>query len=133
MDFDLPHSQLTGRVLFVDDEKLVLEMGEQMLTELGCQVTACQKSTEALEIFKNTPEDFDLVLSDISMPIMTGIELATQLHAIKPEITILILSGYFEDADLTEMQKIGVKEILSKPIRIKELALALNRHLPSPE
>ncbi len=131
MDFDFPFSQLTGRILFVDDEKLVLEMGEQMLTELGCQVTACLKSQEALEIFQDGPEDFDLVLSDISMPILTGMELATKLHSINPDVTIIFLSGYIDDADMDKALKVGVKEILAKPIRLKELASALGRYLPA--
>ncbi len=130
MDFNFPLPQLTGRVLFVDDEPLVLQMGKQMLTELGCHVTACQKSSEALEVFQNAPGDFDLVLSDLCMPILTGMELAVQLHAIRADIKILFLSGYIDEADLGKAQAVGVQEILAKPIRLQELASALGRYLP---
>jgi len=115
------------RVLFVDDEESLVFLMTHMLQRLGYQVTGCTSPEEALEIFRSGPRSFDVVVSDLSMPAMSGVDLARELLQIRPGMPILIASGYFGAADNEEARSLGLPDLLLKPNTIEKLGQALHR------
>lgn len=116
-------------ILIVDDESAIVTLEQLMLERLGYQVTACFGSIEALETFKATPDAFDLVLTDMSMPNMTGDRLAKAMIAIRPDIPIIICSGFSERINQDMPEAIGVRGFLMKPIVQSELVRAVRKVL----
>ncbi len=108
-------------ILLVDDEKPVIAIEEQLLSRLGYQVTGCNGSTEALEMFTADPKRFDMVLTDIAMPKMSGNKLAGELLKIRPDIPILLCTGFSDTMTDEKMAAIGVKGIIMKPVVISDL------------
>lgn len=117
-------AQSTGneRILLVDDEKMIVALGGQMLKRLGYRVTTRLTSAEALEVFKADPQSFDLVITDMTMPNMTGDQLAEKLIAIRPDIPIMICTGFNEKIDPDTAERMGIKALLMKPITISEMS-----------
>jgi two-component system, cell cycle sensor histidine kinase and response regulator CckA len=111
-----------GRILLVDDEESLLSIGKQMLEHLGYRVTDKSSGIEALSCFRGHPEAFDLVISDQTMPKMTGSDLAAALLSIRPDIPIILCSGYADTLDEDRMKNIGVQELVLKPFVFSELA-----------
>jgi signal transduction histidine kinase/ActR/RegA family two-component response regulator len=111
----------TERILLVDDEKAIATMLSTMLERLGYHVQPITDSVEALEMFKAQPELYDLVITDQTMPHLTGGELAKELLAIRADIPIILCTGF--SASFTEelAKKIGIREYLMKPVIIQEL------------
>jgi CheY-like chemotaxis protein len=93
-----------------------------MLTALGYRVTATHKSQQALDIFEGSPHDFDLVITDRTMPKMTGLELAGRMRALRPEIPIILCSGYGLDLEEESIQGSGISAALAKPLNFKNIA-----------
>jgi len=116
-------------VLLVDDEQMVVEVVSEMLVKLGYRVTAHQSSTQALEDFSGRPDDFDLVLTDQTMPSLTGEELATQILAMRPGLPVVICTGFSETIPEDRAREIGIREYLHKPIKLLELGQVLERVL----
>jgi len=115
----------TGRlemVLLVDDEPLILEMMSKILKWLGYKVTTVQDSQKALEIFKTTPQKFDLVITDMTMPGMSGIGLIKKIVEIKPEQPIIICTGYNESIYGKTAENLSIAALIMKPVRINILA-----------
>ncbi|WP_306304093.1 hybrid sensor histidine kinase/response regulator [Desulfosarcina cetonica] len=112
----------TERILLVDDEILIVESSESILSELGYQVTSQSSSTAALECFRTHPNAYDLVITDMAMPTMTGEQLAERLMEINPEIPIIICTGFSEQIGREKAKAIGIKEFLMKPIAIAEMS-----------
>jgi len=112
----------SGHVLLVDDEELIAEVEKLILESLGYQVTAHSSSIDALNTFKNAPDAFDLVISDLTMPNLTGDQLAKELLAIRPALPIIICSGYSEILSAEEMESLGVKQFLHKPVTLAEMS-----------
>jgi PAS domain S-box-containing protein len=110
------------RILLVDDEAMIIEMETLILEELGYQVTSRLNSIEALELFKTNPQAFDLVITDLTMPQMTGEHLSKEIIAINPAIPIIICSGYGEMIGSAQAKAIGVKVLLKKPTTIAEMS-----------
>ena len=114
---------VTGRehILFVDDEVMLTEMGRQMLERLGYRVTTRTSSVEALEVFRARPHDFDLVISDMTMPNLTGDRLALSLFDIRQDIPVILCTGF--SSLLTELRarEIGIRAYLTKPLSVHEL------------
>ena len=126
---DIPQAmsstQIVGgneRILLVDDEKLVMQMGHQMLERLGYQVTSRSSSLEAFELFEKAPNQFDLVITDMTMPDLTGDRLAKRISDIRPEIPIILCTGYSNRLDHKNIAESGVKAILYKPLVKNEIA-----------
>lgn len=117
-----PHSRGTESVLLVDDEVSVMKMETTMLERLGYRVTPRSSSVEALELFKAAPNRFDLIISDMTMPGMTGVQLAEQIKAIRPEIPVIICSGFSEEIDETTSRLFNIDGFVMKPIVGNELA-----------
>jgi len=117
------------RILIVDDDPTIGEMLEQLLLPLGYQATIFTSSIEALKQFKATPEAFDLIITDMTMPHMTGKKLATELMAIRPELPVILCTGYSESVDETEAKSLGIRELLMKPFVKNELEKAIRNVL----
>jgi CheY-like chemotaxis protein/two-component sensor histidine kinase len=109
------------RILFVDDEETVVKVGEQMLKKLGYHVESTTQAVEALAAFREQPDRYDLVITDMTMPNMTGDELTRQLKAIQPDIPIIICTGFSERINEEKAEAMGVKGFLMKPIGKSEL------------
>lgn len=109
-------------ILLVDDEEMVIEIAKLILEGLGYRVTARMDSVEALELFRNDSGAYDLVITDLTMPRMTGEQFAGELLAIDPEIPVIICSGYSEAIGIEKARALGVKELLMKPITVAEIS-----------
>jgi len=111
----------TERILFVDDEKVAVNAIQPMLENLGYDVTARTSSIEALEAFRNSPERFDLVITDMTMPNMTGVELTNEIMKIHPNIPIILCTGFSEQIGEKRAKAMGIS-FLMKPIVMGEMA-----------
>jgi CheY-like chemotaxis protein len=109
------------RVLFVDDEESMVFLMERWLERLGYKVTGCTVPQKALEMFRSRPHDFDIVLSDLCMPEMSGVELAREILQIRPGMPILITSGCVAPVDNEEVRSLGLPDLLLKPNTVEEL------------
>ncbi len=110
------------KILFIDDEISIADISNQLLERLGYQVTVRTSSIEALELFKVKPNEFDLVITDMTMPNMTGDVLATELIKIRPDMPIIICTGYSRKISDKSIAKIGIKAFAYKPINKADLA-----------
>jgi two-component system cell cycle sensor histidine kinase/response regulator CckA len=110
------------RVLFVDDEQAMVDMGKQMLEALGYKVAAKTSGTEALEVFRAHPDKFDLVITDQTMPNVTGEMLAQELMRIRPDIPIILCTGYSEVITEEKAKAMGIREFVMKPIVTRNIA-----------
>jgi PAS domain S-box-containing protein len=117
------------RILFVDDEKMLADLAERMLKKLGYQVTVCRESVEALHIFREKPDEFDLVITDQTMPIMDGARLSIEMLQIRPDIPIVLCTGYSSVMSEKRAKDLGVKELVQKPLRTKEVAQIIRKVL----
>lgn len=117
------------RVLFVDDELSLCNVAHLMLKNLGYDVTSFIHPTEAIHAFTKKPNGYDLVITDLTMPGMLGIDLARKLHALRPDLPIILASGFTADFTAEDFQNAGVTEVLLKPLTIEELGIALHRVL----
>ena len=119
-------------ILFVDDEIALADLGAQILKRLGYQVTTRTSSVEALELFMERPDSFDLVISDTTMPNMTGDSLAQRLLSIRPRLPVILCSGYSERMSRERAPEMGVAAFILKPIVMSELADTVRRVLDDP-
>jgi len=119
---ETPLATGTERILFVDDEEFQADIGKQMLGRLGYHVVSQTNSTEALTLFRQDPAAFDMVISDMTMPVMTGDVLAREIFKVWPDIPIIICTGYSERLSEDEARAMGIKGYAMKPIVMKELA-----------
>jgi len=110
------------RILVVDDNKDVLSMEIAMLKSFGYKVTGMTNGEDALKTFMSQPDTFDLVITDMTMPDITGAELSQKLLSIRPDILIILCSGYNELINQDKAKAIGIKEYLMKPIVRNEMA-----------
>ncbi len=124
---DFPKGQ--GRILFIDDEELIVRMGKRFLEHLGYDVLAFTSSTQALEVFCADPAGFDLVITDQTMPDMTGVELTRHLQQIRPDVKIVLSTGFSDVVDEQKAKAMGIREYLRKPIVMRDLAGVLQRLL----
>jgi CheY-like chemotaxis protein len=118
----------TGRILFVDDEEAIVEWGQGVLTRLGYTVIASRSSGEALEAFKKDGA-FDLVITDHTMPGMTGLLLAAELLKIRPDLPIILCTGYSESVSRETALGVGIKEFLMKPLSKEQIARSIHKVL----
>ncbi len=116
-------------ILFVDDEAPIVEMGSETLTRLGYRVTTRTSSVEALELFRFKPGAFDLVITDQTMPNMSGADLARELLRIRPDIPIVLCTGFSRAVTLESARAFGMRELVMKPIVGAELGRTVRRVL----
>ena len=124
---DTPEIPPTGNehVLFVDDEDVLVDIGTKILTNLGYQVTKTTSSVEALRLFTDSPDDFDIVITDMTMPKMTGDQLAKKILAVRPEVPVILCSGFSESMTQERSHAMGIRTFLRKPVLMRELAVAI--------
>ena len=117
------------RILVVDDEPFQVDLVARLLSSLGYAVTTAAASREALERFRNAPADFDLVITDMTMPELTGDRLAREILAIRPNMPLILCTGYSEAIDETKAKRLGIREFVMKPVVFKDLACIVRRAL----
>ncbi len=110
------------RILLVDDEESIAVVERMMLEKLGYQITVRTNSLDAVSAFKASPGNFDLVISDKGMPLMTGEQLARELISIRPEIPIIICTGFSDEIDEQQSKAMGIKGFLMKPVSLVDMA-----------
>lgn len=120
-------------ILFVDDEEDLAQIGEQMLKYLGYKVDVRTSSVEALKAFQAQPNKFDAVITDQSMPNMTGVELAQKIINLRPDIPIILCTGFSETVSEDKAVKLGIKKFLMKPLVIKDFSESLREVLEERE
>ncbi|WP_083456007.1 PAS domain-containing hybrid sensor histidine kinase/response regulator [Desulfosarcina cetonica] len=120
------------RILMIDDEPVILKVIGDLLSKYGYQVTAENDSLLALEHFKERPDNFDLVLSDVTMPKITGDRLAKEMLAIRPDLPIILCTGYTRLVTEQTIEPIGVRALLHKPVVKSKLLMAIRRLLDEP-
>ena len=128
-DLDTPLSRGTERILVVDDEKFVAMAIQEMLASLGYDVVCSSKSLEALALFRESPGDFDLVITDMTMPGMTGDVLAAEMLSARPEIPIILCTGYSGRISKERAETTGIRSFLMKPVQMRVLADTIRRVL----
>ncbi len=116
-------------ILFIDDEVPVVKIAEEILERLGYTVTSRTSSDDALEVFKSQPEDFDLIITDMRMPVLTGLQLAERLLEIRSDIPIILSTGFNEKVDQQKANRLGIREILLKPVTFDQFAVAIHKTL----
>jgi PAS domain S-box-containing protein len=119
----------TEHILFVDDEESLINMGKQLLVSLGYDVTTRISSIEALELFKTRPDTFDLVITDLTMPNMTGDELAKQLMAIRSDIPVILCTGFSTRITEEKAKSMGIRAFILKPLIRKDIAETIRKIL----
>jgi PAS domain S-box-containing protein len=117
------------RILLVDDEEALVEMGEDILAELGYDVTSRMNGKEALLLLKEDPSRFDLVLTDVTMPEMTGVDLAREVLSIKPGMPIIMCTGHSHLVDADKARSAGVRAFAMKPMTKREIAKTIRQIL----
>jgi CheY-like chemotaxis protein len=125
---EIPHGH-GERILYVDDEKSLADMGKKILERLGYVVEAYYDPKEALCAIAAHRANFHLVVTDLTMPTMTGLEFATQLQVIRPSLPIVLTTGYAPAMTPTRFQAVGVREVVLKPHSVETLAGAVARVL----
>ena len=117
------------RILLVDDEPSIVDIGERWLTRLGYQVTAMGSSVEALDAFRRDPQAFDLLISDQTMPVLPGSELAKEILKLRPDFPIILCTGFSSMVSESVAEEIGIRKYLMKPLRGSELAQTVRQVL----
>jgi len=110
------------RILLVDDEEKIVKMEKQMLERLGYHVITRTESIEAFEEFKSNPDAFDLIITDMTMPKMTGIQLSNGIKKIRPDIPLIICTGFSDQISVENFSEFGIQGYITKPIIKKEMA-----------
>jgi CheY-like chemotaxis protein len=126
-DDELPTG--SERILFIDDEEALVEMGEDILAELGYEVTSRMSSTEALALFRLDPSGFDLVITDQTMPELTGVELAKEILTLRPDMPIIMVTGFSYVVDADKARTAGIKAFAMKPLMKREIARTIRKAL----
>jgi PAS domain S-box-containing protein len=121
------------RILLIDDEELIVEMGEGMLKGLGYQVISKTNSRQALDLFKANPEGFDLIITDQTMPHMTGVELAREMIGIRGDIPIILATGFSRRVDAGSARAAGIRAFVMKPLTRSEIAHTIREVLGTGE
>src|SRR6266853_1189919 len=115
------------RLLYVDDEESLVFLATRSLGRLGYKVTGETDPARAVQLFRENPSQFDAVITDLSMPGLSGSELARQIMEVRPNTPVVMMSGYIRPEDEEEASRLGIRDVILKPDTIEDLAQALNR------
>jgi len=115
------------RVLLVDDEQIILSSLSRVLRMIGYEVVTKKNGQEALDLFKTSPDEFDIIITDQTMPAMTGLELSLELLETRPDIPIILCTGFTDAIDEKKVKALGIRELLMKPADISEIREAIGR------
>ncbi len=118
-------------ILIVEDEPMVSRVYKRFLEKMGYVVTVCSDGYDALALFKKNPNQFDLVLTDQAMPNMTGKQLTKELLAIRPDLPVLLSTGYSDVITEEEAQELGIRKYLMKPVKLENLKQEIDECLRS--
>ena len=113
----------------LDDEEQLVDLVTRMMERMGYNVTGMTRPTEAIDAVRADPMRFDLVLSDLGMPGMSGIDLAEELLQIRPDLPIIITSGYVRAEDARRAEQIGVRDVVMKPNTVAEIGQLIRDRL----
>jgi CheY-like chemotaxis protein len=125
-ELSVPHGA-GQRILFVDDEEPIARLGERMLAKLGYAVESRTHVMDALDLVRSQPRQFDLVITDLNMPTMSGIDFALQLAQIRPDLPVVLTTGYTGSLRIEQIRALGLRDMLLKPLSIHDLGDALHR------
>jgi len=128
MQVDDPLSRGSESILLLDDEQTVVEMGTRLLECLGYKVTSQTESVKALEVFRSSPDDFDLVITDYTMPKLTGLDFAREVLRIRPDIPVLLCTGFSEKITPDSVKGLGMG-LLMKPYGMREISEMVRKTL----
>lgn len=129
IESDTEGSEVCGHVMVVDDEASIVRFMTVLLESFGCRVTGMTSAIDALRLFRNDPQGVDLVLTDQTMPELSGVELARALLACRPDIPIVLSTGYSNAIDEDRVRQIGIRRFLTKPVPAKVLADIVKEYL----
>jgi CheY-like chemotaxis protein len=132
-DFEVPLPTGTEHILFVDDERPIREMSKKLIESLGYRVEVRSNGTEALELFKADPEKFDLIITDMTMPGMTGDQLAEQLMSVRSDIPIILCTGFSARIDEKKSKAMGIQAFALKPMIKSDIAKIIRTVLDDAE
>lgn len=121
---DIPYGG-TERILYVDDEEMITQVNKKLLESIGYTVVETNSSLKALDIFASKPDDFDVIITDQTMPGMTGDQLVEEILAIRPDLPIILCSGFSERIDEEKAHELGVRHYLSKPTSLNTLGATI--------
>ncbi|NTV13222.1 MAG: PAS domain-containing protein [Desulfobulbaceae bacterium] len=121
-----------ARIIAVDDDVVIVRLEREILESLGYRVTTFADSARALQALRDSPEDFDLLLTDMTMPKLTGAQLAMEVLRLRPEMPIILCTGFSELIDAQKAKSLGIREFILKPVDKGELAKAVRRALAGP-
>ena len=102
-----------------------MHLAKRFLERLGYRVTGYTQPAEAVAAFSTNPQDFDLVITDFNMPGLSGMEVARQLMSIRPDVPVVMLSGFLREAEINTARAMGIREVLLKPNTVEELISVL--------
>ncbi|NOY59138.1 MAG: PAS domain S-box protein, partial [Calditrichaeota bacterium] len=108
-------------ILYIDDEEALVRIAEKKFTDLGYHIIGKTSSTEALELFKKDPDRFDLIITDQTLPEMTGKELSKQILQMRPDMPIILCTGYSNAITKTEAESMGIREFMLKPLSLRDM------------
>ena len=117
------------KILLLDDESALTAPFQRLLERLNYHVTTRNSAREAVSLFRENPTQFDLVITDLTMPEMNGLEVARQLQEMRPGLPIILVSGFTPDLNHEKLRAAGICELLEKPVSMKALADVLKRAL----
>jgi len=135
VDLNSAHNMRGGteQVLLVDNEPDIVNITQRMLLKLGYSVTSCTSSTDALAAFMQSPQAYDVVITDQTMPKLTGAEMARQMLDMRPELPVILCTGFSQAVTPDTARELGIGEYLYKPILQSSLAESLRRVLDRPQ
>ena len=116
------------RLLLVDDEDALVHLWQAALAHLGYRVRACTSSREALDVFRAAPQSFDVVITDYTMPSMTGEVLAREVRRIRPDMPIILYTGFSDTVTAESVRAVGMDAFVLKPVRVRDLSRTI-RHV----
>lgn len=118
-----------NHILYLDDEEMLARLGQKTLEQLGYKVTMCTQAAEALQWVRQDPQRFDLVITDQTMPGMTGVDFAAQVLKIRPDLPIILTTGYSAYLTTEHVRSLGIRDLLLKPHTIHTLGVAVHQAL----
>jgi two-component system cell cycle sensor histidine kinase/response regulator CckA len=118
-----------GNILLVDDESAIREVITMMIKKIGFSIETMGSPKMALDAFHQQPERFDLIITDLTMPEMTGIEFATEVHKTRPQLPVILMTGYGKNIDTINPDKSNISRVLIKPVKMRQLASVINEVL----
>lgn len=117
------------RILYLDDEPLLVDLGKELLEPLGYTITGRTNSTKAFEDFLADPFQFDLVITDFTMPRMTGVEFIRRIREIRPDMPVILCTGFSDGNSIQDFESLGIGEVVLKPIILEKIASAIREVL----